>query len=110
MATGNLVVKQGTTTTITIPNVKDANGTLITNWAGYTLKAQVRDRVESSTVLHEWTTFTTSGSDIKLSVSAATSTAWTWTSGRYDVELANPSGQVARIAEGHITVDREVTR
>lgn len=110
----DLVIKQGTTTEIRIPDVKDSAGVLITNWAGFSVKAQVRERPESTTVLHEWTsaggTVTFSGSAVVLSVPAATSAAWSWTHGRYDVELTDPSSRVARLAEGHITVSKEVTR
>ena len=110
----DLSIKQGTDLTIVVPNVRDANDVLITNWSGYSVRAQVRERTESPTVLHEWSTAggtaSFSGSDIVLTVAAATSAAWSWTQGRYDVELTNPAAKVARVAEGHITVSREVTR
>lgn len=107
---------QGTDLNIRIPNVTDANNVLITNWTGVTVKAQVRDRVESPDVLYEWSgpgvgsNVTTSGSDVLLAVAHAVSSAWTWRHGRYDVELTNASGAVARIAEGHMFISREVTR
>lgn len=110
----NLEIPQGSDIEVRVPNVRDADGVPITNFTGYTVKAQVRERVESATVLHEWSTalgtVTTSGSKLVLAVAGTTSTAWTWTHGRYDVELTNPLGKVARVAEGHITVSREVTR
>jgi hypothetical protein len=112
----NLVIQQGADSEIRIANVRAADGVLITNWVGYEVNAQVRERVESAVALHEWTstgpgaTATFDGSDIVLAVASATSAAWTWTSGRYDVELTNPDDEVARIAEGHLTVSREVTR
>jgi hypothetical protein len=116
MTDTTLVIPQGTDPEIRIPNVRDANGVLITNWAGFSVKAHIRDRVESTTVLYEWTSqgatpnVTFDGSDVVLSLPHATSTAWTWTHARFDVELTDPSGRVARIAEGRIVVDREVTR
>lgn len=110
----NLVIKQGADLEVRIENVKDANGTLITNWSNYSVKVQIRERAESPTVLHEWSTASGnaafSGSDIVLSLPNATSASWTWSRGRYDVELTNPTGKVARVAEGHVTVSREVTR
>jgi hypothetical protein len=112
----NLEIKQGTDDPIEIRNVRDAAGALITNWVGYSVKAHIRERIDSTTVLHEWTSSgvapnaTFSGSDIVLALSHATTTAWTWTRGRYDVELTNPAGKVARIAQGRITISREVTR
>jgi hypothetical protein len=112
----NLVIKQGTDPDIRIPNVRDADGDLITTWTGFSVKGQVRERPESPTVLHEWTSqggtpnVSFEGSDVVLALPHATSTAFAWRHARYDVELTDPSGLVARIAEGHITVDREVTR
>jgi hypothetical protein len=111
----NLVIKQGTGRPIRIANVK-ADGVLITNWTGYSVKAHIRDRPESSAVLYEWTSqgvganVDFDGSDILLELTAAVTSAWTWTRGRYDVELTSPSGVPDRIAEGHIIVDREITR
>lgn len=110
----NLVIKQGTDLTIEIPDMVDANGVPITNWTNFSVKAQVRERVESATVLHEWSTAAGNAelidSKIVLVVARDTSTPWTWTHGRYDVELTNPAGQVTRVAEGHVIVSREVTR
>jgi hypothetical protein len=112
----NLVLKQGTGRPIRIANVKDSNGVLITNWTGYSVKAQVRERVESAAVLYEWTSqgvtpnVSFDGSDIVLEVDAAVTSAWTWLKGRYDVELTNPAGIPDRIAEGHLTISRETTR
>lgn len=112
----DLVIKQGTGRPIRIPNVRDADGNLITDWTGFSVQAQIRERVESATVLHEWTSggvdpnATFEGSDIVLALPAATSAAWTWTHGRYDVELSALGEDPDRIAEGHIIVSREVTR
>lgn len=111
----DLVIKQGTDPDIRIPNVRDASGVLITTWTGFSVRGQVRERPESPTVLHEWTSqggapnATFDGSDVVLSLPAAVSTAFTWTRARYDVELTDSDGKVARIAEGHITVSREIT-
>lgn len=112
----NLVIKQGTDPDIRIPNVRDANGALIATWSGFSVKGQIRERPNSTVVLHEWTSVgvspnaTFAGSDVVLSLPHPTTTAWAWTHGRYDVELTDPQGRVARLAEGHIVVSREVTR
>jgi hypothetical protein len=121
MAEGDIVIKQGTDPIIEIPNVRDANGALITNWTGFSVKGQIRERPESPTVLHEWTSqgaspnVTFSGSDVVLDLPKAVSSAFTWTHARYDVELTDPSGKVACIAPpensgGHVIINREVTR
>jgi hypothetical protein len=112
----NLELTQGTDQEIRISDVKDASGVLITNWTGWSVKGQVRERVESPTTLHEWTSqggspnATFEDSDVVLSLPNATSTAWLWRHARYDVELTDPQSRVVRIAEGHVTVSREVTR
>jgi hypothetical protein len=78
VADTNLAIEQGTDPTIRIPNVRDATGALITNWTGYTVKAHIRERIDSTTVLHEWTSggatpnATFSGSDIVLTLSHTT--------------------------------------
>lgn len=112
----NLVIKQGTDPDIRIPNVRDADAVPITTWTGFSVRGQIRERPESPTVLHEWTSTGGSpnasfdGSDVVLSLPHGTSTAWAWAHARFDVELTDPQGRVARIAEGHVIVEREVTR
>lgn len=121
MAEGDINIPQGTDPVIEIPNVRDANGALVTNWTGFSVKGQIRERPESPTVLHEWTSegatpnVTFSGSTVVLALPNAVSSAWTWTHARYDVELTDPSGKKARIAPpensgGHVIVSRETTR
>ncbi len=116
MTPTNLVIPQGSDADIHIPNVKDANGALITTWTGFSVLGQIRDKPESPTVLYEWTSVgvganvTFSGSDVVLAMPHAVSAAFTWTRAAYDVELTSPAGKVARIAMGFIVIDREVTR
>lgn len=110
----DLVILQGSDTTVSIP-VEDANGDPVASFGGYTAAGQIRARVESSDVLHSFTSqggsanITLTPPNVILSISAAASAAWTWTYGRYDVELTGPDG-TARIASGHVIVSREVTR
>lgn len=112
----DLVIVQGTDPDIRIKNVADSTGTLITNWVGFTARGQIRERADSATVLHEWIStggspnITFVGSDVKLLLPKAVSSAWTWDHARYDVELTSPTGDTARIAEGHVIVKRETTR
>lgn len=77
---------------------------------GYTAKAQIRDPYDG-TLLHEWTvaagTMTLSTGQIALTVPAATSAAWTWTFGRWALELTAPNGAVTRLVEGAVLVDPE---
>ena len=81
----------------------------------WSARAQVRNPIESAVVLHEWSSALgtiTLGVDgwLTLLVAPATSSAWTWVNGRYDVELTNLSLQVARISQGRVQVSHEVTR
>lgn len=111
-----LVVPQGTDTKIVVRNVRDANGTLIAAWTNYSVRSQVRADPSSATVLYEWTSQGGTpnaafvGSSVELDIPHTVSAAWAWITGRYDVELTDPVGKVSRIAEGPITVSREVTR
>jgi hypothetical protein len=47
---------------------------------------------------------------VTVRVTPAESTAWTWRDGVYDLELVDPTGRVARIAQGAVRVSPEVTR
>lgn len=96
--------------------VLDINGSPLTITSGYTVRAQVRPYVLSSTVLHQWTgpdaNTTLAGSTLTLKIPAATSAAWDpgW-GGVYDVELVETAtGRVSRLAEGTIQLDPNVTR
>lgn len=114
----NLVIKQGSARPIEFRNVRDSAKNLITDFTGYTVKAQIRERPESSTVLHEWTNVGPGAnveldgpaSTIRLLVDPTLTETWTWTVGRYDVKLRNPSGVPDFLDEGHITINRETTR
>jgi hypothetical protein len=115
MRQDDLTVLQGEDWTTSWP-VLDVNGAPLTVTSGYTLKAQVRSQARSGTVLHEWIgpsdTVTLSGTTITLLIPAVTSSAWEpgW-GGVYDIELTETAtGRVARIAEGTIQLDPEVTR
>jgi hypothetical protein len=45
-----------------------------------------------------------------MSVGPADSSAWTWRSAHYDLEVTSPDGDVIRMLEGRIRVSPEVTR
>jgi hypothetical protein len=112
LRTDDLLVPQGTTWRVQWP-VQDAAGQPL-NLAGYTARAQVREQRDAATTLHEWTTenggITLADSTVTLIVEPSTSTAWTWTFGRYDLELVSSDGSVTRLTQGTVRVDPEVTR
>ncbi len=84
--------------------------------SGYTARMQVRSEVESPTVLLSMTTenggITLGGAagTIDLYVSAEQTAAITWEGGVWDLEIVYPSGEVTRLAQGSMSVSKEVTR
>lgn len=107
-----LVIEQGTTWAIAWP-IRDTQDEPI-DITGWSVHAQIRPSKDSNDVLYEWRTSTGNAKAeqdwLTLSVSPGESSAWTWRSGVYDVELTDPTGRVARVAEGVVTVNPEVTR
>jgi hypothetical protein len=109
----NLLIKQGTSWgwewDILDPNTGDPLD--LTDW---TVKGQVRESFDSPSVLYEWSTEAgnaiVSTGKVEVVVNPDVSAAWTWRVGRYDIELTNPAGKVARISQGSVKVSREVTR
>lgn len=111
-STTRLVIQQGTTWAVSWPITDDQGSPL--DVSGCTVRSQIRPAKDSDEVLHEFSTQTGNASAeqnaVTLSVAPAVSSAWTWRNGVYDVELTDPAGRVARIAEGTVTVSPEVTR
>jgi hypothetical protein len=102
----DLIVEQGADYQVTFPVLGlDAGGTL----AGWTATGQIRAGYTSSTVLHTLA-LTLTGTNVVLRVPAATSSAWAFSLGRYDVELTAPDGAVTRLVEGSVVVRPEITR
>lgn len=108
----HLRINQGETFQVAIP-VLDANNSPVA-LSGMTVRGQIRTHAAAPTVLHEWT-LVNSGlafdvNDVILKVPAATSSAWTWRTATYDLELVDTDGNVTRLVEGHVIVHPEVTR
>lgn len=86
------------------------------NLTGYTGRLQIRANVKSETVLHEATTenggisIDAAKGEVTLTIPAASSAAWSWDKGVYDLELVSSSGAVKRFIEGSVQVSPEVTR
>lgn len=84
---------------------------------GWTARAQARATPRSSVVLHDWSTaqgnlgIDQSNGALAMTVDAAESSAWDWSSAYYDVEISSPDGDLTyRIAQGRLYVSPEVTR
>lgn len=107
-----LRIEQGTTSQYAWPVTDDDNNAIAVS--GYTAKAQVRRDASDTEVLHEWNsdddTILLQGNLVVLVTPPATSLAWTWTRGVYDILITAPDGTVSRVSEGVIVVSRSVTR
>lgn len=103
--TTDLAIEQGTTWThgwsVTY------NGTPIDDT--WTARSQIRATAASKDLLHEFAPAVTAEGAVVLGIDPATSSAWTWRSGIYDVEVTK--GDVTlRVARGRVDVSPEVTR
>jgi hypothetical protein len=109
-----LTVRQGETYRIGIPVFNGVNEPIsLEEWAGWTCRGQIRARATSPTVLYEWTAgddLVMAVGEVQLTVPAEESSTWTWTMGRYDIEIIDPYGAVTRLIEGHVVVLPEITR
>lgn len=112
MNRATLVIMQGATWSMSWP-VHDENGDPL-DLSGWGARAQIRPTAGSDEVYHEFTVdagnVTIDGNYVQLSTRAAESSAWSWNTGVYALELLAPDGRVARIAEGDVVLSREVTR
>jgi hypothetical protein len=110
-----LVIPAGTTWAWAFPITNPSGGPV--DLTGWSARAQVRANkwVRDLPVLHEWTTAGPSpnaslaDSQLILIVDGATSSAWTWWAGVYDIELTDDTGRVARLDQDDVLVTPEVT-
>lgn len=112
-----LVVKQGADQVIEVPDVA-VNGVLFQP-LGYTARAMARTLTRDALVLAEWTTMTPtpvgklgitlSVGLVTLDLPATTTATWTWRRAKFQVELVDGLGRVARIADERILVSPETT-
>jgi hypothetical protein len=77
----------------------------------WTARGQIRaDHTEAET-LYEWDDIECDADGyVTIAVTPAESSAWAWRDAVYDIELVDPTGKVARIAQGAVRVSAEVTR
>lgn len=112
LRTDNLTIPQGATWEVRWP-IQNADGT-DADLTGWEVRAQARLERRSADVLHEWSTAAGTASvvagSVALRVSAAESTAWSWTLAVFDVEVFHTDGRVMRVTQGTLEVDSEVTR
>jgi hypothetical protein len=112
----NLCIKQGETLDISFYYWDDDQCTIPVNLTGATAEMQIRQDYSSPTA--EWSGSTVGGElvitggegRVDVQIDSATTTAFTFTEGVYDLELTMPSGDVIRLIEGNVDILPEVTR
>lgn len=83
--------------------------------SGWTARMQIRDKPGGSSLYQTLTTDDSTivlggaAGTIRLVLAAATTSAWTWQTGHYDLELTNPDGAVTRLLQGKATLSPQVT-
>lgn len=84
--------------------------------AGYTARMQIREKLDSSTVIKELTTensgitVSNTGKYIQIDITATDTAAFTFSSAVYSLELISSGGKVTQLANGTLTLVKEVTR
>lgn len=96
---------------------QDVSGSVVPyNVTGWTARMQFRSSIASPTVLDEFTTengrivVNGAAGQFTLKASATQTSAWSFTSAVYDLEIVDTSGNVIRLLKGNVVVDPEVTR
>lgn len=103
----NLVIDQGADFTTSV-NLNDTDGNPI-DLSTYTSRAQLRKHYTSSNAV-SFSTSSTSGGVLTLSLTASQTTDIIAGRYVYDVEVVDSSNVVSRIVEGVVTVTPNVTR
>lgn len=121
---------------LVIPKGADSSGTWPVAWdfaepttppsapaswpTGYTVRMEIRDtyggtllaRLDNTDGTLDLSTVTIDGGTygrVTVDLPSATSTAWTWRTGVYDVEVVYPGGDVLRLVEGSVVLSEEAT-
>lgn len=106
----DLIIQQGTDSGYAWP-ILTSDGEPF-DLSGYTARAQIRTR--NGNKLHEFSTalgnIVIALNQVILTWTAASTAAWDWDGGVYDLEIVSPLGAVRRIDHGWITVAKEVTK
>ena len=110
----DFTIEQGATTTK--PFVWKSSDGQPVDLTGYSVRMQVRRNVSSPDVLLEASTengrfqLDAESGKFTLVLSATITSAITWQTGVYDIELTDSDSVVTRLIQGQIDVSKEVTR
>lgn len=113
-ATVNLVIEQGADFSH-IVGLTNSDGSVF-DLTGYDARMQIRSSVATITTLYELTVsngrieLNELAGQLRLNIPNAVTTAMTWRSGVYDLEIISGAGLVTRIMQGNATLSLEVTR
>jgi hypothetical protein len=83
---------------------------------GFTARMQIREKIDSTTVIQELTTengyisVNNTTKTITLTLPASITSAYTFSTAVYSLELVSSGGQVTPFCNGNITLVKEVTR
>jgi len=113
--TATLELAQGTTRSIIVSGIVDANGAALTV-TGWAVRAQARRTASDAAVLAEWVSGTPTGtqgqavaaeSTVTLTITPAMSDAWTWTAAVLHIEITEPGadGREERIGDVRLVLD-----
>lgn len=86
------------------------------NLTGYTARMQIREKIDSTTVIDELTTenggiiLDTTDFGIVIEIGAIKTTTYTFNSAVYSLEMVSPTGVVTTIVTGTLTLIKEITR
>lgn len=121
------IVTAASSNTITLNQVNSAGYTTYTSggvveWntpvplTGFTAKMQIRETVDSSTVIAELThlnggiTIDTANYTVTVTLTNTQTSAFTFPTAVYSLELTDPNGDVTTFIQGNLTLIQEVTR
>ena len=106
----NINIEQGATFKLQL-TVSTNDGTPV-NLVGYQVRGQVRIQFEDTTPTATFTCVITDAANgkVEVTLSAATTTALSFTKGVYDIELVTPASNVVRLLKGNAILSKEVTK
>lgn len=110
----DILIEQGSTFYLTV-NVKNPDGT-VKNISSYTGRMQIRPSFNSTTIYVDantgngMVTILGSQGQVTVTIPGNTTDTYSWSSGVYDLEIDNGSGDIIRLVSGSVSLSQQVTR